>query len=113
MTCATCTQDFPHVFTEGDQLPEIVGTLASTDLTGYTIEFDLTRPDDTVVEKDSAGAGGVVITDAPNGQFKITWDAADLVVGKKQTAQIRFIDGTGKPLTSQDFYIDVKEKGRP
>lgn len=108
-SCATCPQDFPHVFTEGDRLPEIIGTLAGTDLTGYTVEFDLARSDGSVVEKSSA-TSGVVITDAPNGQFKVTWEATDLVAGLKQIAQVRFIDGSGLPLTSQDFYLGVKEK---
>lgn len=109
MSCAACMQDFPHVFTEGDRLPEIIGTLAGTDLTGYTVEFALLRPDNTVVEKSSA-TSGVVITDAANGQFKVTWETTDLVVGRQQIAQVRFIDGSGLPLTSQDFYISVKEK---
>ena len=109
MSCAISVQNFPHVFTEGDRLPEIVGTLNGVDLTGCTIEFDLARPDATVVEKSTV-TSGVVITDAPNGQFKITWEAADLMVGPQQIAQVRFIDTGGLPLTSQDFYINVKEK---
>lgn len=110
MTCtSSCLQDFPHVFTEGDRLPEIVGVLDGVDLSPYTIEFTLLRPDGSVVEKSSA-TSGVVITDPPNGQFKVTWEATDLVEGSRQLAQIRFIDGSGLPFTTQDFYIGVKEK---
>ena len=112
MSCDVSIQNFPHVFTAGDQLPEIVGTLAGVDLTGYTIEFDLARPDGTVIEKSTA-TSGVVITDAANGQFKITWEATDLITGPQQTAQVRFIDTASRPLTSQDFYISVKEKQEP
>jgi len=111
MTCTTRPQRYPHTFTAGDRLPEILGTLDGVDLTGYTVEFDLVQPDGTVVEKSTA-TSGVVVTDAAAGQFKITWESTDLVVGKNQAAQIRFIDSASKPLTSQDFTITVKAKKR-
>lgn len=110
-TCTTRPKKYPHVFTAGDRLPEILGTLEGVDLTGYTVEFDLEQPDGTVVQKSTA-TSGVVLTDAANGQFKITWLATDLVVGKNQQAQVRFIDSGGLPLTSQDFTITVKAKKR-
>lgn len=110
-TCTTRPKKYPHTFTEGDRLPEILGTLDGVDLTGYVVEFDLVQPDGTVVEKSTATTG-VQITDAANGQFKITWDATDLVVGKTQACQVRFIDSGGLPLTSQDFTITVKAKKR-
>lgn len=110
MVCGAITREtFPHIFTAGDRLPEIIGTLTGTDITGYTVEFDLERPDGTVVEKSTATTG-VVITDAVNGGFKITWEASDLVAGIGQIAQVRFIDTAARPLTSQDFLIDVKAK---
>ncbi|MBT8102933.1 MAG: hypothetical protein KJO95_08175 [Gammaproteobacteria bacterium] len=110
-TCATRPKKYPHVFTAGDRLPEILGTLDGVDLTGYTIEFDLVQPDGTVIQKSTA-TSGVQITDAAAGQFKITWLATDLVKGRDQTAQVRFIDSGGLPLTSQDFWITVKSKHR-
>lgn len=109
--CATRPKKYPHVFTAGDRLPEILGELVGVDLTGYTIEFDLVQPDGTVVEKSTATTG-VTVVDAAAGQFKITWDATDLVVGKNQEAQVRFIDSGGLPLTSQDMTITVKAKKR-
>ena len=111
-TCIGRPKRYPHTFTEGDRLPEILGTLEGVDLTGYTVEFDLVQPDGTVVQKSTA-TSGVQLTDAANGQFKITWDTGDLVTGKLQPAQVRFIDSGGLPLTSQDFTITVKAKKRP
>ena len=111
-TCIGRPKKYPHTFTEGDRLPEILGTLEGVDLSGHTVEFDLEQPDGTVVQKSTA-TSGVVLTDAANGQFKITWESTDLVVGKSQAAQVRFIDSGGLPLTSQDFTITVKAKRRP
>ena len=111
-SCQNQPKKYPHVFTAGDRLPEILGTLDGVDLTGYTIEFDLTQPNGAVVEKSTA-TSGVTITDAANGQFTVSWVATDLVVGRDQRAQVRFIDGSGLPMTSQDFLITVKAKQRP
>lgn len=110
-TCTTRAKRYPHVFTAGDRLPEILGTLEGVDLSGYTVEFDLVQPDGTVVEKSTATTG-VQFVDAAAGTFKVTWDSTDLVVGKNQPAQVRFIDSGGLPLTSQDFTITVKAKKR-
>lgn len=110
-TCATRPQRFPHVFTEGDRLPEIVGTLDGVDLTGYTIDFDLLRPDNVVIQKSTA-TSGVAIVDGPNGMFSISWSETDLLEGKDQAAQVRFIDPAGLPMTSQDFLITVKARQR-
>jgi len=112
VTCTPRPKKYPHTFTAGDRLPEILGTLEGVDLTGYTVEFDLEQPDGTVVEKSTATTG-VQIVDAAAGQFKVTWEATDLVTGKDQAAQIRFIDSSGLPLTSQDFLITVKPRKRP
>lgn len=111
-TCSTRPKKYPHTFTAEDRLPEILGTLEGVDLTGYTIEFDLVQPDGTVVQKSTATTG-VQFVDAAAGQFKVTWETTDLVVGKSQPAQIRFIDTGGLPLTSQDFVLNVKAKKRP
>lgn len=105
-------KQYPHTFTAGDRLPEIYGTLEGVNLTDYTVEFDLERPDGSVVQKSTA-TSGVVITDALLGEFKVTWDAGDLVVGLDQPAQVRFIDAAGLAQTSQDFLITVKAKKRP
>lgn len=110
-TCTTQAKRYPHVFTAGDRLPNIVGTLEGVDLSGYTIEFDLEQPNFLVVQKSTA-TSGVTITDAANGVFVISWLATDLVVGRDQPAQVRFIDPGGLPLTSQDFLITVKAKRR-
>jgi len=110
-TRTTRPQKYPHVFTEGDRLPEIIGTLSGVDLTGYTIEFDLAQPGGAVVEKSTA-TSGVVVVNAADGVFKITWESTDLVTGKGQGAQVRFIDTAGRPLTSSDFLLDVKAKKR-
>lgn len=116
MTCANQVYRYPHTFTAGDRLPEIAGTLRDVsenpvDLTGYTVEFDLAQPNGTVVQKSTA-TSGVTLTDAANGQFAISWIATDLVVGRDQPAQVRFIDTGGLPQTSQDFLITVKARQR-
>lgn len=89
MSCNGTVDTFPHTYTEGDTRPKITGELAFTDISAYTVEFKLEKPDDTFVEKSTAGASPeVTITDGPNGQFEIEWSASDLVVGLEQIAQV-------------------------
>jgi hypothetical protein len=77
----TIIKDCTNVITE---------TLSNTNLTSATITWaivplttDFTGDLDTVisssavVEKDNAGVGGVVITDAAGGVFQVTLDPAD------------------------------------
>lgn len=106
---------FPWTFTEGDREPDIVGTFkdengTAIDITGYTVVFVLERPTGSTVLEKSTSTTGVTITDAANGEFTIDWVASDLVEGYGQCAQVRLIDTSTKPVTSQDFLIDVKPK---
>lgn len=94
---------FPHVFTAGDQLPEITGTLQDTDITNYTITLYLDR--------DGSGDDVINIThtavDAVNGKFKFSWTTTDLICGKNQIATIRITDPGGLIITPESFLIDV------
>lgn len=111
-TCANRIYTFPHTYTEGDTLPEVAGTFTGLDLTGYTLEFDLVKPDGTVVQKSTA-TSGMTITDAAAGQFAIDWQETDLVTGKNQIGQVRFITPAGKRQTSLDILFNVKDRKRP
>jgi hypothetical protein len=97
MTCEL--QTFPHCFSAGDRLPELLGKVA-TDITGFTIELKLRQPDGTIVTRTH------IAIDEPNGVFKFGWDTGDLVVGKSQLAKVEFTDPSGKKQT-QRFLMDV------
>jgi len=104
-------QKHPHVFAEGDQLPELDGSLASTDLTTFTIEFTLDRPDGSTILKSTATSGVTFLAfSGGNSTFKITWLPTDLQAGYGQEAQLRFIDSSGKAQTVKNFLLDVKPK---
>lgn len=93
---------FPVSWTEGDELPEILGVLEDVDITGYTITLTLQRPTDVLTKT-------AVITDATSGGFKFTWDNTDLVAGVNQLAVIQFANALGEKLTPDRFLIDVLE----
>jgi len=104
VTCESCPR-FPHVFSEGDQLPELLGVLKGVDLSNHTVTLRLDRPDPSGL---LVKIGQMV--DASQGMFKFVWDATDLVAGIAQEAAITFTDASNRPLTSpQRFVIDVQE----
>lgn len=104
MTCEACPK-FPHIFSEGDQLPELLGVLKGVDITDLTITLRLDRPDPAAVLVKVAQK-----VDAPQGMFKFVWDAADLIAGIGQQAAITITDASNRPLTSpQRFILDVLE----
>ena len=97
---------YPVVWTEGDRLPEIDGTLEGVDITGYTITMRLQRPDTAapiVLTKTAT------IVDAAAGQFRFSWLSTDLVAGQNQLTVIQIANASGLPLTPQRFLIDVLE----
>ena len=75
---------FPHTWTAGDTLPEIVLTLDEFDLTGYTVQLELRRPDESLLVKTAS------IFDPLQGKFKFEFVATDLQAGIGQLAQIKF-----------------------
>lgn len=95
---------YPHVFTEGDRLPEIKAVLKDVDLTGYTVQLHLLQPDDTLVTRTAIP---VALTD---GSVKFDWAVGNLVAGSKQLCEIEFVDSGSRPMTSRKFFINV-EKG--
>ena len=46
--------------------------------------------------------------DALQGHGKFSWIVGDLIEGFNQEAEIQFVDGSGKPLTSKLFLMDVR-----
>lgn len=104
MTCDSCPK-FPHVFSEGDQLPELLGVLKGVDLTNYTVTLRLDRPEPAGVLVKIAQ-----MVDAAQGMFKFVWDSTDLVAGIAQEASITFTDASNRPLTGpKRFVLDVLE----
>lgn len=100
MSCKVHT--LPHVYTEGDTLPEMVCVLDDTDLSGYTITAYVDRPT-TVLSKVATAV------DLANGQFKFVWVSTDLVAGYGQEVAIEFNDGSGGIETITGLRLDVAE----
>jgi len=104
MTCEACPK-FPHIYSEGDQLPELLGVLKGVDITDLTVTLRLDRPEPAGLLTKTAQK-----VDATQGMFKFVWDAGDLVAGIAQEAAITFTDASNRPLTSpKRFVIDVQE----
>jgi hypothetical protein len=76
--------DFTHRYLYRDR-----ATKAPISLTGYTIEMQV-RPfkgsSELLADLDNAGKGGVVLTDAANGEFTITLLGADTAVWRNDEA---------------------------
>lgn len=104
MTCDSCPT-FPHIFSEGDQLPELLGVLKGVDITNLTVTLRMDRPaPDAVLVKTAQKV------DAAQGMFKFVWDPTDLVAGIAQEVTITFTDASNRPLTGpKRFVIDVLE----
>lgn len=94
----------PHVYTEGDTKPFIVGVLSGTNLTGFTVNIRMSRNDGTPLVKTAT------ITNALQGEFTITWAILDLVPGCDQPVDIEFVEPSLNVFTSRRFLMDVKEK---
>lgn len=97
-------QKLPHEYTEGDELPELTGTLANTDITNHTVVLRMDRPGTSNLEL----AG--IITDGPTGAFKFAFGPTDLVAGLEQPTTVEFLDSSGKPQTTKRFLIDVTKR---
>lgn len=91
----------PHTWTAGDTLPEIVMTLDDTDLTGYTVDLLLRRPDGSLLTKLAT------FIDAAQGKFKFSWASTDLQEGISQQASVKFIIG-GDVEHTEHLRIDVQ-----
>lgn len=97
---------FPHTWTDGDRLPELVGVLKDVDLAGQTISLVIERPT-TVLDKTAT------IIDSTQGSFKIEWAATDLVAGRGQKATLFIEDASTLRTTLARFLIDVEEDPSP
>lgn len=94
----------PFKYTEGDTLPSLSFTLVDEDITGWTIEGLLDRPDDNSTITKTA-----VIVDGPQGVFRFDWASTDLVAGCNQVFSVRFTDLGGDVQTmSTRLLIDVE-----
>ena len=98
------TPKFPFCWVENDEFPELVCTLQDQDLTGFTVTLHLLRKDKSVLIQSAPPL------DIVQGQFKFSWAPGDLVAGTNQEAEIQFVDGGGKPLTSKLFLMDVRKE---
>lgn len=97
------TPKFPYCWVEGDRLPHLEVTYLDQDLTPFaSVRLHLFRKDKSVIVKDA------VAIDFTQGHFRFEWDAADLIKGFNQEAELEFIDAAGLPLTSRKFLIDVR-----
>jgi hypothetical protein len=103
-----CEHVFPHTYTEGDELPELVGVLSGVDITSYTVRIRIERPvpSDPLV-KDA------VLVEPTQGKFKFAWVDTDLVEGLGQLSQIEFEDGGGKVTTGAKFILNVESRFEP
>ena len=93
---------FPHVWVANDTLPEIVLVFEGENLTGFTIELFVRRPDNTLLVKAAQ------FIDATQGKFKFVWVDGDLQVGLGQLAEIRFTLASNVEHTEL-LIIDVRE----
>ena len=93
---------FPHCFTVGDVLPEIVVVYERADLTGYTIVLRLMRPDGIVIVKNAI----MIAID----KFSFKFLPTDLIAGIGQQSEIVFTTPLGEQLTSPVILLNVKDQ---
>ena len=98
----------PHVWTEGDTLPEIGFVLpAGQAVADFTVTLRLERPDGTTITKAAVDLGG--------SRGKFTWAGtspgpADFIPGRNQRAQIDRVDGSGNLWSSDIMLINVRSR---
>jgi hypothetical protein len=97
---------FPHEWTEGDQLPELIGVLEDIDLTNLTVTLDIERPTTTLTKT-------AAILEAAQGKFKFSWDDTDLVAGVGQVATLFVEDASNRMTTIAKFIINVLKDPTP
>ena len=100
----TETPKFPYCWVENDEFPEMTCTLVDQDLSAFTVTLHLRRNDGTVLVKAATPI------DLTQGHFKFDWSPGDLVAGYNQEAEVQFVDGSSKPLTSALFLVDVRKE---
>ena len=99
----TTLQTIPYEWTEGDQQPEIGFKLPDGLLvSSFTITLEIQRPDLANVSIPATDLGG------STGTFP--WAPTDLVCGEGQRSQIKIVNGSTEPETTEDFLIDVKAR---
>lgn len=103
MAAESQLQRLPVDFTASDQLPEISGSIAKFDGTGYTLELRVDRPDHSVL----AIAGVWVSVSAAGSTFRFPWATTDLVEGMGQLCVVRMFNADGLPQTLARFLVDV------
>lgn len=98
--------DLPHVYTEGDELPELNFTLDDTDLSGYTIQLLIQRDDETVTELDATAV------DLTAGRFFFRFRDTDLLPCEV-IATLVTQDTASRWATLARFRIKVLERATP
>ncbi len=106
-------QTHPYVWTEGDERPGLTfrhkdapGAAGNPiDITGWTVQLRLERPDDTVLVKAAP------VTDGPNGLAATgAWVTTDLQAGLGQQAKVELRDTSNELRTTIFFLMDVQRR---
>lgn len=76
-------------------LDDDLGTPAAIDISLWTFQYDQNdneqNPDaNNILQKDSSSAGGIVITDGPNGLLEVTLDPSDTTPSAFKTEHNHF-----------------------
>ncbi len=95
---------YPVTWTEGDQLPGILGVLKDVDITGWTIQLKLDRS--ATIAADTLTKTATIV-DGPNGQFSFAWAAGDLLAGVGQLTTVTFTNTLTEPQTPARFLVNV------
>ena len=93
----------PHIYTEGDTLPEILMTFDEENLTGFTVELEIRRPDESLLVVPAT------FIDQPAGKFKFSFAAGELQAGLGQISAVVFKIGAEVQHT-EPLFLDVREK---
>ena len=89
--------------TVGDILPSYDVTVTGTDITGFTIQMHVQKPDGTTVFTRTA-----VIVDGPNGLARFTFTASNFDVNGNYKAEIEITDIGSNNETFGDIVIKVR-----
>ncbi len=110
------SQDFELFKGNSKDLPIIVCDKAGArvDITGAAIRWWAAERESSgtvVIQKDIGSPGGIVVTDAVQGEFTITVDPADTknLTGKFLYHEAEVLDNTGRPTTVMFGIITLRD----
>jgi hypothetical protein len=86
---------------QGDSLPSYDGELVATDITGYTINLNIRKPDGSVI------VVAATFIDAPNGIFTFIFSTSTFDLAGDYDAEIEVIDLSADKETFGDIVIQV------